>query len=126
MEVTFLKSYQILTAFRVTTLVTVGPVPFRVTKPNGHIRYRSFQVSATVFKLLSCQLESSCYYLGLRWPDPVGECAADCVSVSAVRYRAFVFAAPQHRAAGNRPAKCRGAVPVGVVSPRAATPAKDS
>jgi hypothetical protein len=39
------------------------------------------------------------------------------VSVSAVRYRAFVFAAPQYFVAGNRPSKYKGAVSVGAVSP---------
>jgi hypothetical protein len=45
------------------------------------------------------------------------------VSVS-VRYRAFVLAAPQHFAAENFAAECRGAVSVGVVSQRAATPVR--
>jgi hypothetical protein len=34
-----------------------------------------------------------------------------------VRYRAFVFAAPQYFVAGNRSTECRGAVSVGAVSP---------
>ena len=38
------------------------------------------------------------------------------VSVLAVRYRAFVFAAPQCFVTGNRPMECRGAVSVGKVS----------
>jgi len=53
----------------------------------------------------------------LRQPDPVGECAAVIsridVSVSAVGYRAFVFAASRHFVAGNRSTKCGGAVSVG-------------
>jgi hypothetical protein len=39
------------------------------------------------------------------------------VSVSAVRYRALVFAAPRYFVAGNRPTEFRGAVSVGAVSP---------
>src|ERR1019366_3646597 len=46
------------------------------------------------------------------------------VSVSAVRYRAFVFAAPPYFVAGNRPPECRGAVSVCAVCLRAATPAR--
>src|ERR1019366_9892887 len=46
------------------------------------------------------------------------------VSVSAVRYRAFVFAAPPYFVAGNRPPECRGAVSVCAVGLRAATPAR--
>jgi len=46
------------------------------------------------------------------------------VSVSAVRYRAFVFAAPPYFVAGNPPTKHRGAVSVGSVCPPAATPQK--
>jgi hypothetical protein len=38
------------------------------------------------------------------------------VPVLAVRYRAFVFAAPQCFVTGNRPMECRGAVSVGKVS----------
>jgi hypothetical protein len=38
------------------------------------------------------------------------------VSVSAVRNRAFVFAAPQQSVAGKPSTECRGAVCVGVVS----------
>jgi len=49
---------------------------------------------------------------------PVGECAAVSsridVSVPAVGYRAFVFAASRHFVAGNRSTECRGAVSVGV------------
>jgi len=86
----------------------------------------SFLAFDTFFKLLSCQLGSSCYYLVLRQPDPVGERATNCVSVLAVRYRAFVFAAPRDFVAGNPSTECRGAVSVGVVSPRAATLAKNS
>ncbi len=36
--------------------------------------------------------------------------------MSAVRYRALVFAAPQYFVAGNRLTECRGAVSVGAVS----------
>src|SRR5580658_716386 len=36
-------------------------------EPAGHVRFQ---------QLSSCQLESSCYYLVLRQPDPVGECIA--------------------------------------------------
>jgi hypothetical protein len=39
------------------------------------------------------------------------------VSVAAVEYRAFVVAAPPFFVAGNPPAKYRGAVSVGAVSP---------
>jgi hypothetical protein len=39
------------------------------------------------------------------------------VSVAAVRYRAFVFAAPPYFVAGNRSTEFRGAVSVGAVSP---------
>jgi hypothetical protein len=39
------------------------------------------------------------------------------VSVLAVRYRAFVLAAPQHFGTGNRAPECRGAVSVGAISP---------
>jgi len=38
------------------------------------------------------------------------------VSVPAVRYRAFVFAAPQYFVAGNRSTEFRGAVSVGALS----------
>src|ERR1700694_4388895 len=74
-------------------------------------------LSASSQQFRSCQSESSCYYLVLRQPDPVGECAAVIsridVSVSAVGYRAFVFAASRHFVAGNRSTECRGAVSVG-------------
>jgi hypothetical protein len=77
-------------------------------EPAGHVRFQ---------QLSSCQLESSCYYLVLRQPDPVGEYVQKVeVSVLAVRYRAFVFAAPQCFVTGNRPMECRGAVSVGKVS----------
>jgi hypothetical protein len=46
------------------------------------------------------------------------------ISVLAVRYRAFVFAAPPYFVAGNRPAKYRGAVSVGALSPPVETPTK--
>ncbi len=36
--------------------------------------------------------------------------------MSAVRYRAFVFAASRYFVAANRPTECRGAVSVGAVS----------
>src|SRR6202165_5293648 len=74
-------------------------------------------LSASSQQFRSCQSESSCYYLVLRQPDPVGWCAAVSsrmdFSVSAVGYRAFVFAASRHFVAGNRSTECRGAVSVG-------------
>ena len=82
-------------------------------EPAGHVHFQ---------QLSSCQLESSCYYLVLRQPDPVGE-YVDCVfrkidvAVSAVRNRAFVFAAPQYFVAGNRVTEYRGAVSFGAVQP---------
>jgi hypothetical protein len=95
----------------------------RIFKPKGHIRARSFFcpiIGRQNFSLANWYLPV--YYLVLRWPDPVGECVTGCVSVSAVRYRAFVYASPQH-VAGKHPVKCSRVVSVGVVSPRAATPA---
>src|SRR3984893_157957 len=61
----------------------------------------------------ACQSESSCYYLVLRQPDRLAMSSSIDVSVSAVGYRAFVFAASRHFVAGNRSTKCRGAVSVG-------------
>jgi hypothetical protein len=43
-------------------------------------------------------------------------CSRIDVSVAALEYRAFVFAAPPYFVAGNPPAKYRGAVSVGAVS----------
>lgn len=44
----------------------------------------------------------------------------------AVRYRAFVFAAPQYFVAGNRPTEFRGAVSVGTVSSARGDASKNS
>jgi hypothetical protein len=46
--------------------------------------------------------------------------------VSAVRYRAFVFAAPQYFVAGNRTTEYRGAVSLEAASPARGDASKNS
>jgi hypothetical protein len=97
-----------------------------VVTSNGHIALDHFGFR----NRLQTSLLPTGIFLSIIWcfagRTRLASCAADCVSVSAVKYRAFVYAAPQHFAAGNRSVKCRRAASVGVVSPRAATPAKGS
>src|SRR5450759_4422652 len=115
----FLKYYQILTASRRGSQGQ-GPRCVALIGPWGHVR---FQLVLSNFPLANRNLPA---ILFCSSPGPGWRVRSRVdVSVSAVRYRAFVFAAPRYFVAGNRPPECRGAVSVGAVSPaRTATPAR--
>ncbi len=87
-----------------------GSVPF--DRSQGHVRS---QFVLSNFPLANRNLPAiiSCSSPGPGWRATTRVDA----SVSAVGYRAFVFAASPYFVAGNRSTECRGAVSVGVVSP---------
>src|SRR5260370_42229857 len=107
---TFLKYYQILTALRRGSL---GPVS--AAQLGLSLCQVRFQFVLSNLALANRNLPAIIWCFASRTRLASEQSRID-VSVSAVRYRALVFAAPQYFVAGNRLTECRGAVSVGAVS----------